>query len=209
MRKFLFVLAAVAVVIGAGIPASTASAAPALAPAAPQACGAPGDYPPTLPTVEPKLKVAALTLAPGTSSGTVEIQGAEPGAVYSGTLYSVAIPLPATAASAAGVLRFTGVTIPPTFQLTALHHIDLFRTCQVGSLEVCVTSSGRLGAVQACNAAAANAGANGASAGQGAAGSLARTGWDHLLDVLRAASLALGVGALLLYLRRRTEKAHA
>ncbi len=48
-----------------------------------------------------------------------------------------------------------------------------------------------------------------ANANRAGAGALARTGTDHLFDIVQVAALTLGGGALALYLRRRAEHRHA
>ena len=49
--------------------------------------------------------------------------------------------------------------------------------------------------------------ASAASANRGAAaGALARTGTDHLLDIVRLGIVILGVGAFVLYVRRRSTR---
>jgi hypothetical protein len=45
-----------------------------------------------------------------------------------------------------------------------------------------------------------------ASANRGAAGALARTGTDHLFELVRLGIVVLGVGAFVLYLRRRSTR---
>ncbi len=55
-------------------------------------------------------------------------------------------------------------------------------------------------------AAAANADRSATAARSASAGALARTGNDHLLDLVRLGILAVGVGALVLYVRRRTTR---
>lgn len=200
MRRTPYVLAVVAALSVVWIPTSAAFAAPAVAAPAAQVCEPPIDYPPTPPGLNGKLKVTDLALAPGTSTGTVTVSGAEPGAGYSGTVRPAAIDLPATVASSAGVVRFTGLAVPAGLRVPSLHQISVLDSCgRVVSFEVCITGAGSLGAIGGCSAASAN---------QGAAGSLARTGWDPL-DVLRMGIVALGLGAFLLYLRRRAVHARS
>jgi LPXTG-motif cell wall-anchored protein len=202
MHRALWSAAIVAIVaIGAGSPA--ASAATTLPAHAARSCTtAQVDYPPMPGPLAAGLAVTNAVLPPGTSSGSIELQGATPGAAYSGALYSSVIQLPTALASPAGVVRFTGLAVPASFAAPAVHHIDVVSSCErVGSFEVCITTAGRLGALDRCSDRAATSAAR--------AGHLPHTGWDHLVDALRIALLAFALGALALYLRRRRRSATA
>jgi LPXTG-motif cell wall-anchored protein len=156
------------------------------------------DYPPTGATFESHLRVTAVSLTPGTSTGTIVLSGAVADAEYAGTLYSAAVALPASRANTSGVLRFNDLTVPAGFELRAIHHIDVVRSCGlVASFDECITSDGHLGELATCTRAPGSPSHR--------SGSLPRTGWDHLFDVLRVAGLALGIGLFLVYLRRRAE----
>ena len=196
MRKLFIVLAMTVVILGCATATSSAAVVPQ------GVCSAPTlDYPPTPPVLDADLRVLRLDLVPGTRSGQVVLSGAEPGAAYSGTLFSTAIPLPRTVASPGGVLGFTGLAVPGDFELSVLHHLDVVGPCgRAGSYEVCVTSAGELGGVGRCDRSTPVTASD-------QAGSLARTGQDHLLDLVRAACLVLGIGAFVLYLRRRSAAA--
>ena len=95
------------------------------------------------------------------------------------------------------MVQLRNIAVPAGFVLQAVHHIDVLNSCElVGAFDVCITSAGDLAAVKSCQAVTA-------SPSTKASGSLPRTGWDHLFEILRVAFVALVAGVFLLYLRRR------
>jgi hypothetical protein len=160
-------------------------------------------------------------------AGGITISGAIPGFEYCGVTFSAPIVLPAQNASAAGKLVWSGLAVPADFQLNALHHIDVYhQKTKVGNFDFCVKSDGSIGPTSACkptsvttappggttggttggSTGATTAGTStGGGAVAGSGGNLARTGLDHLLDVLRVALIALALGAAALYGRRRMQ----
>ncbi len=194
----------------------------ALAQDAASACFPPaanGDYPPTSPAIESPLLLSFADgfLLPGRTDGHLTVQGGQAGLTYCGTLFSAPVTLTPTVAGTDGAIHFANINVPSDFQLNVTHHLDVFRQQHlVGAYDFCVTSSGSLAApgspsCTSTTSPTAVAGANGTATGSGsgaalgtkAAGSLPHTGWDHLIQVLKAAALALGLGALFMYLRRR------
>ena len=142
-------------------------------------------------------------LVPGSASATIVLGGAVPGGDYAGSLFSRVVDLPRTSATGAGVVRFTGLAIPADFRLETVHHLDVHRGCDlVGAFDFCVAANGHIAPAASCHAVVAAASGH-------ASGSLPRTGWDHLFELLRLAALLLGTGTLLLYLRRRRAAAAA
>lgn len=191
----------------------------AQAQAAPSACFPPaanGDYPPTGPFIEAGL-VLNLNgfLLPGHTDGFLNVDGGQPGQTYCGTLFSAPVTLNPVLAGASGSVAFSGFKIPNDFKVNANHHLDVFRDQHlVGAYDFCVTTAGHLVAVGSASCLATTnatvvSGSNntvtgtGAATGTKGAGSLPHTGWDHLIQVLKAAALALGLGAFFMYLRRR------
>jgi LPXTG-motif cell wall-anchored protein len=186
---------------------TSASASAQTPPAQNPACAPPGtgsDYPPTQPAIEPSLQLSLSTglLLPGTTTGNLLVTGAVPNLTYCGILFSAPVVIDPTVAAANGDLHFDNLAIPSDFKLNAMHHLDVYRRGSlVGAFDFCVTTTGHLATASACqDAAAANNGSKSPGASHGA---LPRTGWDHLVEVLKAAGLALAAGALFMYLRRR------
>ena len=187
----------------------------AQAQAAPSTCFPPpanGDYPPEGPSIEPALKLSLSDgfLLPSHTDGHLEVTGAIAGLTYCGTLFSVPVTMPLTVASSAGVIDFRGFTVPADFQLNVTHQLDVYRQQHlVGQFQFCVNTSGHL--VEAgsatCKGASSTGGGSNATkppgSGSGSGGSLPHTGWDHMMEVLKAAALALALGAFFMYLRRR------
>ena len=202
-RSLLVAMVAIATVAAATIlTQGAASAAPAQA-----AVCDPNAYPPTGPQIEAGLMLDAShsNLAHG-ANGTLTLTGAAPGGTYGGTVYSQSVPIPNAVADPSGVVRFQGVSVPSTFQLAAQHEVQITRDgCLVGDFTVCVSALGAVGPKNGCpTAVSADKGAgSGAAAAGGASGVLPHTGLAHLLELLRLAGLAVGLGAMLLYLRRR------
>jgi hypothetical protein len=204
--------------------------APGIAGAAPQDATTdclPGDtsaYPPETPAVniDLNLKLDFGHYDPG-GAGLADVSGGIPGEVYCGINYSAPIVLPAQNASAAGKLTWGGLAVPADFQLNAMHHIDVYHLkTKVGNFDFCVTKTGDIGPASLCkptsvttppggttggttggSTGATTAGSTGGTAVAGSGGSLARTGLDHLIDVMRIALIALTLGAAALYGRRR------
>jgi hypothetical protein len=198
-RLALALLVAIGACALTALGSTPASAAPATATqAAPATPCDPGDYPPRGPAIESGLMITNGHLLPGTTNGTITLSGATPAAAYTGTLFSPAVELAATAASSSGVLQFTGLRVPAGFVLAAQHHLDVYRDCTlVGQFTFCVTAQGAISA-GACAAGVAGAGGKAASHG-----SLPKTGWDHLAEIVKIAVLAIALGVFLRYVQRR------
>lgn len=170
------------------------------------------DYPPANPEIDGNLRVrlSGGHLLPGTSGNRLVVEGGESTRVYCGMLYSTPVELGAVAADDDGTITWDGVPVPADFKLDAVHHLDVYESGSlVGAFDFCVDQQGALVSTSSCGA--SNVGATsattvaaGTAADHGkASGALPRTGWDHLLDVLKAAAVAFALGALFLYLRRR------
>jgi hypothetical protein len=204
-RTALALLMSIGALVLVGLAPTAASAAPATtAQAVPATPCDPGAYPPRGPAIEPALTITDGHLLPGTTTGTLTLSGGASGATYDGTLFSPAVVLAPTAASSSGVVRYSGLTIPAGFALAAQHHLDVYRDCTlVGQFTFCVTAQGAIASATSCGA--ASAAAAGAKA---AGGSLPKTGWDHLAEIVKLAVLAIALGVFLRYLqRRRTARA--
>lgn len=168
--------------------ASATQAAPACFP------GSDPDYPPAGNEVQIE---AGLTLESGQfvpgGVGVVVLAGAVPNATYCGTAYSTPITLPAKTADSSGKLTYN-IAVPKGFELGAMHHIDVFRSqVQVGSFDFCVDGSGAIAPVKVCTKVA----------GQG---DLAKTGTNHVFDIIRLGVLAIGLGVAAVYARRRLQR---
>ncbi len=199
-RAAAIVVFLVGVVTFAGLGPTPAGASPALARQA--SCGA--DYPPHGPVIEPRLALTGGLLVPGTVTGTITLGGAQPGIPYGGTLYSTPVALAPAVASAGGTVTYAGLAVPAAFAVSAVHHLDVFHDCDlVGSFEFCVTTAGTISPAKACPTPTATATAGASASATSGAGVLPHTGWDHLFQILKAAALALALGAFLLYVRRR------
>jgi hypothetical protein len=151
------------------------------------------DYPPNPgdSNIDPKLALGQGHFDPG-GRGEFDVLNGVPGDVYCGVAFSTPIRLPATAANARGTLNYN-VAVPADFELNAMHHIDVYRRhVKVGNFDFCVNKKGDISPTSACQTGAKTDG-----------GRLPKTGADHLMDVVRAALVALGLGATALYLRRR------
>jgi LPXTG-motif cell wall-anchored protein len=149
------------------------------------------DYPPTpgSAALEP-LTLLRGHFDPG-ATGTLDIGGASDG-VYCGRGFSTEFRLPNATADSTGTLRYRGFAVPADFELNAMHHIDIYKlSTKVGNFDFCVDTKGDIAPTSVCKAAAAKP------------DKLPKTGTDHLMDLLRAALLILGVGGGALYLRRR------
>jgi hypothetical protein len=125
----------------------------------------------------------------------VTLLGADPGAVYTGTLFSSPIDIPATAADSSGTLRFTNLVIPASFSVPGSHTLYVYRDgCLAGAYDPCISPTGQL--LTTCPA--------GQRADKGGgSGLLPRTGMDRLIAMLKAAGVLLAGGTLLRYTRRR------
>jgi hypothetical protein len=162
------------------------------------------DYPPAGNAVdlEEGLGVFSGHFAKPSNLGNLIIEGADPAGIYCGTLYSAPVNLPAQSATAAGTINYTPITVPADFAFNAMHHLDIFRSqVQVGSFDFCVTTAGDIGPASLCAKKPVTGGNTG--------GNLPKTGTNHLMDILRAAAIALGLGAAALYSRRRLRTATA
>jgi LPXTG-motif cell wall-anchored protein len=166
--------------------------------------GGSGDYPPSGPAIEPSLRLDLITglLVPSTATGTLTVVGAIPNLTYCGTLFSTPVTLTPRASDASGVLHFDGLTIPSDFKLNSPHHLDVYRQARlVGAFDFCVNGSGHLTALNGGNCASSISGSVPTNTKPG--GSLPRTGWDHLVQILKIAALVIALGVFLLYVRRR------
>jgi hypothetical protein len=169
---------------GAGAAPASASLAISCLP------GSGPDYPalPAPTGLEP-LTLLAGHFTPG-GTGSVDIGGAGAG-VYCGSGFSTPFLLPNMSATN-GKLAYRGFAVPADFELGAMHHLDIYKLqVKVGNFDFCVDKKGDIAATSVCKSVAAKP------------GKLARTGTDRLLDIVRIAVLALGVGAGAHYLRRR------
>jgi LPXTG-motif cell wall-anchored protein len=183
---------------------SLISLAPAAAGAQTAPCFPPGssaDYPPSGPAIEASLKLDLSTglLLPGHADGTLTVDGAIPGLTYCGTLFSAPVTASPRSSTSTGVVTFNGLAVPTDFKLNAAHHLDVFRqTRLVGAFDFCVNSTGHLTALVsgACATTAVTTATK-------SSGSLPKTGWDHLVQILKIAALAIALGVFLLYVRRR------
>lgn len=161
--------------------------------------GSDADYPPTGNAVqlEEGLGIFQGHFSKSSNVGNLIIEGADPGGIYCGTLYSTPVNLPAQAATPQGTINYTSINIPADFAFNAMHHLDIFRSqVQVGSFDFCVTSAGDIGPASLC-----------AKKAVASSGNLPRTGTNHLMDLIRVAALILGIGAAALYSRRRLRAA--
>ena len=78
-----------------------------------------------------------------------------------------------------------------------MHHLDIYKLqVKVGNFDFCVDKKGDIAPTSVCKCGVA-----------AKPGKLARTGTDHLLDIVRIAVLVLGLGAGAHYLRRRQASA--
>jgi LPXTG-motif cell wall-anchored protein len=155
------------------------------------------DYPPVpgSTALEPLTLTRGHFTPGGTVNNSIDIDGARTG-VYCGRGFSTEFRLPNTTANAAGRLHYEGFAVPADFELNAMHHIDIYKlSVKVGNFDFCVDKKGDIAPVSVCKAAA--------SKPDKPAGNLPKTGNDHLMDLLRAALVILGVGGGALYLRRR------
>jgi LPXTG-motif cell wall-anchored protein len=183
---------------------SLLSLAPSSAGAQEQPCFPPGssaDYPPSGPAIEASLKLDLSTglLLPSHVDGTLTVTGAVPNLTYCGILFSAPVTLAPRLSSSSGVLSFSGLTIPSDFKLNVAHHLDVYRQARlVGAFDFCVNSAGHLTALTSGSCATAVT-----TAATKAHGALPKTGWDHLVQILKIAALAIAVGVFLLYVRRR------
>ncbi len=168
-----------------------ASAAPASTSLAVSCLPGSGPDYPALPApsgLEP-LRLLAGHFTPG-ATGRIDIDGATTG-VYCGVGYSTPFLLPNMTATN-GKLAWRGFVVPADFELNAMHHLDIYKLqVKVGNFDFCVDKKGDIAPTSVCKSVAAKP------------GKLARTGTDHLLDIVRIAVLVLGVGAGAHYLRRR------
>lgn len=150
------------------------------------------DYPatPGATALEP-LRLDGGHFTPG-GTGWIDISGAREG-IYCGIAYSTPILLPNMRAQA-GKLMYRNFAVPADFELNAMHHIDIYKLqVKVGNFDFCVDRKGDIAPTSACKATAV----------AGKPGKLARTGQDHLMELVRIAILVIGLGAGALYLRRR------
>jgi hypothetical protein len=150
------------------------------------------DYPalPAPTGLEP-LTLLAGHFTPG-GTGTVDIGGAGAG-VYCGQGFSTPFLLP-NLTPTGGKLAYRGFAVPADFELGAMHHLDIYKLqVKVGNFDFCVDKKGDIAPTSVCKSVAAKP------------GKLARTGTDHLLDIVRIAVLVLGLGAGAHYLRRRRQ----
>jgi hypothetical protein len=159
----------------------------------PDACfpGSDPDYPPTGADVqiEASLRLEVGHFVPGGSSH-IEISGATGGG-YCGQGFSTPFILPAKDPNAQGRLIYD-VATPADFELGAMHHIDLFKEqVKVGNFDFCVNKKGDLAPDAACHAA------------KPGKGNLAKTGTNHLADLVRIALVLLAAGGAMYYVRRR------
>lgn len=187
--------------LSAFLTSTSASAAPAQAD--PDVCFPSGpdvDYPPTGPLVDidPNLALGVEAFFNPGATGEVTVTGAIPGETYCGILYSTPVVLPLKQANAQGNITY-GLAVPKDFELAAVHHIDLFKAqVQVGAFDFCVDKAGKLAPDSACAKGTMKPGGN-----------LAKTGTNHLLDLLRMALILVAVGATVLYARRRVQQRRA
>jgi hypothetical protein len=168
-------------------------------PALDAACFPPAsvDYPPSGgdTNIDPRLQLGPGHFDPGGRGHFTVLHGV-PGDVYCGVAFSTPIRLPATRADAQGTLTYD-VAVPADFELNAMHHVDIYRRhVKVGNFDFCVNKKGDISPTSAC-------GSGGKTVASNAGGNLPKTGANHLLDLIRAAIVALGIGAAALYLRRR------
>ena len=136
-------------------------------------------------------------LPPGTNSGTATVSGGIPGLTYCGKMFSQTFAVPNKTADASGKLVYTQIAVPTGFELNAAHHLDLYRAGRlVGSFDYCVNGNADIVSLKSKTCTSATA-AN--------SGSLPKTGFDRFWEILRVALVALAVGVLALYGRRRFE----
>lgn len=191
-RTLLLGLGLAAMMVG-GL-TSTASAAPAQDSTV---CfpGSDADYPPTGPSVaiEVSLRLLSGHFIPG-GAGHIEIAGAISDTDgYCGITYSAPIVLPAKQPNAQGQLIYD-IAVPSDFELNAMHHIDVFkRQVKVGNFDFCVNKSGDVAPTSQCVARPAKP----------PAGNLARTGTNHVTDLVRFGVVLVGLGGAALFVRRR------
>jgi hypothetical protein len=192
-------LALLAAVVCVGVAPITASAAP-LPPSVACFPGSDPDYPPTGNAFEAEegLGVFSGHFTKTGNTGTLTISGADAAGIYCGTLYSTPVTLPAQAATPSSTIEYH-TTIPADFAFNAMHHLDVFREQkQVGSFDFCVTAAGDIGPASLCAKTTATTVADASSHGK-----LPKTGTNHLMDLVRAAAVVLGIGGAALYSRRR------
>lgn len=155
----------------------------------------PAPYPATGPAtaIEPSLTLISGKLLPSTI-GNLLLGGAQPGAVYCGTVFSTPITIPTAVADAAGRLKYS-VAVPADFQVNTTHHFNVYRSrTLVGSFDFCVTKSGDIAKLSAC--------------AKSSGGGLPRTGTD-VWRLVRIALALLAVGTTFVMVRRKRIAAHA
>lgn len=160
-----------------------------------------GDYPPD--TVGSGITLLGGQFDPG-GTGSITYGETAPDTAHGGTVFSAPIPMPVTSSDGNGVLPFSGFAVPEDFALAAVHssEVTLADGSLLASFEFCVNAAGTITSepLSTCGPAAAVAGGGG--------GPLARTGTDLILDGLRVAAAAIGLGALALFWHRRRLRAH-
>jgi hypothetical protein len=143
-------------------------------------------------------------LPPGSSLGTMTVSGGVAGLTYCGRMFSATFAIPNKSANAQGKLVYTNLAIPTGFELNAAHHLDVFRSGRlVGSFDYCVNGNADVVALKSSSCATAVAGSSGSRSNAGSSGTLPHTGFDRFWQMLRVALVALAIGALALYSRRR------
>jgi hypothetical protein len=202
------VLAVLTCIVGLTFASGVAAAAPSQTDVTPT-CPT-SDYPPTTDGSSAEVVVTAAAFTPG-GSGSLSLSGTIPNHVYSGTIYSTPIPFGPAASDGSGNVSFD-FAVPADFELGEAHSVTL--DCDgvlSASFQICVNEVGSLSSLESCAESGAGVvetttttGANGGTPRSGtAAGSLARTGLDYALLLLRIALVLIACGSLVVYVQRR------